>query len=130
MERRRQFIASTLVRKPNISQRQIRTVLAANGIVNPDTGEPYSLGTINADIKAIRQTWRQRRQQDAETWIDFELAKLDEIEEAAWRKEDLNSVFKAQARRDRYLGLSKRGLDLDEGEVVAIAIVRADVDAL
>ena len=106
---RRQRIAAILVRRPRITQRQIYELLAGpvdrGGLRNPATGEPYSLGTINLDIEALRAEMRQRLTQDASTWIAHELDKLDAIEEAAWNEKDFATLLKAMKRRADLLGL-------------------------
>lgn len=128
-EQRRLQIAALLVRKPTITQRQIERLLAANGIVNPETKEAYSLGTINSDIKAIKAEWMERRRQDADVWIAGELAKLDALEEDGWRGNNPAVVFQAMKMRGQYLRLFGP-LDIGDGEPVVVAIVRANVDVL
>lgn len=129
VEQRRLQIAAMLVRKPAITQRQIERVLAANGIVNPETKEAYSLGTINSDIKAIKMEWMERRRQSADEWMAGELAKLEALEERGWQGDDPDLVLKVMTMRARYLRLFNP-LDSGEGEPVVIAVVRANVDAL
>ena len=104
MERRRQAIASLLVRKPKASQREIQEWVGHN-ILNPDTGEPYSLGTINNDLRVIRETWRERAQADYADWVAEELARIEEVEAAAWKRDDMELVLKCSDRRCKLLGL-------------------------
>lgn len=128
-EQRRLQIAALLVRKPTITQRQIERLLAANGVVNPETKEAYSLGTINSDIKAIKAEWMERRRQAADVWIAGELAKLDVLEEDGWRGNNPGLVIQTMKMRGQYLRLFGT-LDIGDGEPVVVAIVRANVDVL
>ena len=71
-DQRKTIIARILVQKPGITQRQIHAMLSGEGqsgkrkdkvvkYVNPETGKPFSLGTINSDIKEIRAEWAAER---------------------------------------------------------------------
>lgn len=42
-----------------LTQREIVRALKRQQIVNPKTGEPYSLGTINADLQALETEWEE-----------------------------------------------------------------------
>jgi hypothetical protein len=44
-----------------------------------------ALGTVNGDLKAIRQEWRDQYAAKADELVDKELAKLDHIECEAWK---------------------------------------------
>jgi len=115
-ENRRVLISSLVLRKPNISQRRIMAKLAAMGSINPDTGKAWSLGIINADMKAAKASYRERRDKDTEEWIDGELAKLDELEGVAWGRGDYDLVLKIMAMRAKILGLfSPERRDLTSG---------------
>lgn len=106
---RRQRIAAILVRRPRITQRQIHQLLASDphkgGLRNPETNEPYSLATINKDVKWLRAQIKKRARQDTDAWVAAELDKLDAIEEAAWNEKDFATILKAMKRRADLLGL-------------------------
>jgi hypothetical protein len=111
IEYRRRLIARLLIRKPNITRRELHMSLATPDetgqprILNPDTGEPYSLGTIQNDIDWLKADWRAKSGQDYDDWVAGELAKLDELEAVAWRVEDVDAVLKCMARRAKLKGL-------------------------
>lgn len=109
-EQRRSLVSSLLARNPRVTQRQIQALLAkptdSGGLRNPNTGEAYSLGTINGDVAAIRQGWRERRQSSADEWITRTLATYEEIEIQAWRDGDLARVESIANSRAKLLGLN------------------------
>jgi hypothetical protein len=88
-----------------MTQRQIVEALANNGIVNPETNEPYSLGTINSDIKALKKEWKARRSIETDEWVAEEIASLDELERKAWTGKDYDLVLRIKTRRAKMLGL-------------------------
>ena len=104
MEKRRQLVASLLVQSPRITQREVHHRLAGE-VVNPATGEPYSLGTINNDIQVLRDEWREKKNEDRDEWISRALGAYDEMEKAAWAKGDLSEVRYVWKARRTMLGL-------------------------
>lgn len=52
---RRQKVAQLALR--GLTQREIVEVLEKERIVNPDTGKPFSLGTINDDLQQLEAEW-------------------------------------------------------------------------
>ena len=83
-EYRRRLVAQALIEHPNATQRQIQENVG-KAVLNPETGEPYSLGTINNDIQVIKADWREKAESDFGDWVAGELAKLDRLEESGWR---------------------------------------------
>ena len=112
-ELRRRAVARLLIRKPNITRRELHAALAAPNeigqprIVNPDTGEPFSLGTIQNDVDWLKGNWREKAGQDYTDWVAGEIAKLDEVEAVAWQERDLDTVLKCMTRRAKLLVLDK-----------------------
>lgn len=125
-ERRRTLIASLLVRNPRITRRQLHEMLARpmsqGGLRNPDTGEPYSLGTIQNDVDEIRAEWERKRLQSTSEWVARELAVYEELEMQAWRDGDLAEVRRVSEARRKLLGLdapSKQQITgADDGPIV------------
>jgi len=126
IERRRQAIAGLLIRKPKATQREIHEWIGRN-IVNPETNAPYCLGTINNDLRAIREGWEERAELDYGQWVAEELARIDEVETEAWKRQDLELVLKCSDRRRKLLGLDKPSrIDLTtEGQ--GLTITRVEV---
>lgn len=106
MELRRQIIAGLMIRNRRISVRQIQVTLTGQTIpdpgdpmgpkinigLNPETGEPWSVGTIHRDQHAIREVARGNTKKDADEWLAEELDRLDELESRAWRDGDLRMI--------------------------------------
>ena len=95
IDKRRKYVATMLLRSPKITQREICDQLAEQNFTNPDTGTPYSLGTINADVKALQEQWREEAQDDIALWKGLQVEQINEVIREAWKKKDLNSVLKA-----------------------------------
>jgi hypothetical protein len=103
-----------MVLKPNVTRRAIQRILAAPDegtgepvMVNPETGRPWSLGTIQADVEAIKAQWRESAVQEVGDFVARSLATLDELQELAWRQENGELILKVEARRAQLLGLNK-----------------------
>jgi len=110
-EYRRAKIASIILRKPRITQRQIVTALSDpdNGdpLFNPETGREFSVATVCRDIKAIKREWRKQRNEDVDGFLAVELAKIDEAEAAAWNEDPPNqaALVALFRHRSKLLGL-------------------------
>lgn len=111
--RRRQIVQSLLVRRPGITQREIHAHLAGvdnNGdprIVNPNTGKPFSLGTINGDVQTLREGWKALTAEANAEWRARFLVTCEEIEKAAWATGDLRMVRQVWKDRREALGLDE-----------------------
>lgn len=103
---RQTLIAQILIERPSATQRQIQKALGEQ-MLNPETGKPHSLGTINNDIKAVRKGWQAKAERDYGEWVTDELAKLDRIEGKAWTNADYGLILKCMNRRAALLGLDK-----------------------
>jgi hypothetical protein len=78
-EHRRQLVASILATRPRVTQREICVWLGERmtkgeragqiRCLNPSTGRPYSLGTINGDVKVLRQEYREKTTQARDEWV-------------------------------------------------------------
>lgn len=105
VDNRRRLVASLLLQRPGISQRQIVEALEKHGHINSATGEAWSLATINGDIADLRQEWQARAARNVNEWIAEELAKLDALEAIAWNNKDLRTVLACMKRRADLRGL-------------------------
>lgn len=72
--------------------REIVGGLAQRGLVNPADGEPWSLGTVAADIKALERQWREEAVEELATHKARQLARLEEHYREAWQAADLREV--------------------------------------
>lgn len=115
-DRRRKLVAKMMVRRPRITQRQIRQELTEKGFINPDTGEPWSIGTINRDVEAIRERARNQMDRHAREWRARELEMLRQLQADAWDEGNYRTVVSISKRRAKLLGLDEpEELDVDMG---------------
>jgi len=111
---RRQHVASMRLR--GMTQREIQTALAGRGILNPRTGEPYSLGIINGDIRALRKQWQEDGQGDVAEHAGRMLAELAEVKRAGWSLQDLRAILQALKQEAELRGANApQGVDLTTG---------------
>jgi len=106
MELRRERVARLLLR--NLTQREIVLALAEDEnyrVLNPQTGAPFSLGTINKDIQTLKQVWQTRAFRTYDEYLSENLAKLDEVERQAWATGNLPVVLAVIEKRSRLIGL-------------------------
>lgn len=118
IELRRLRVSSLLLRK--LTQREIVEILPRYKIVNPDTGKPYSLGTINHDIQQLRAEWQAQAAENIEAHKGRVLAEIQEVKREAWGQKDLRVVLAA-------LGQERALLSLD-GEISIQVAVDAKVE--
>jgi hypothetical protein len=90
--KRLELVASLRLRKR--TQREIQIALAGS-IVNPTTGEPYSLGTINGDIKKLEREWRRLAAAKTDEHKAIQIAELQEVKRLAWTEKDMGAVLRA-----------------------------------
>lgn len=102
VQKRRQLVASLALR--NLSQREIVEFLGKE-MQNEDAGKPYTVGTVNRDLRILAQEWRKTAAQDLYELKGRELAKLEELEKSAWGAKDYQLVLKITERRSRLCGL-------------------------
>lgn len=102
-ERRREAVARLRVR--GLSVRSIAQALATLDppIINED-GKPYGKSTIQADIDALREQWREDSGRAIAEHHAEQLAQLREVQREAWRDKDLDLVLKTHDRIARILG--------------------------
>lgn len=101
---RRQLVSSLRLQGKN--PQQILDLLTSNGCLNPKTGEPWSITTISEDLRALTVEWGKSARVATQEHIAETLAKLREVERAAWDRGDLDSVLKAVDKEMKLLGLN------------------------
>jgi len=106
-EQRRQKVAQILVRRPRVTVRQIRRALAKSGHTNPETEKPWSIGTVQSDIEAVREEAREQMRESADNWRAKELDKLRQLEQDAWDEGNHELVLRCMKRRADLLGLDE-----------------------
>jgi len=111
---RRQHVASMRLR--GMTQREIQTALTGMGIINPRTDKEYSIGIINADVKALRKHWQKEAQGDTEEHVGQMLAELAEVKRMGWSLQDLRAILQALKQEADLRGLNaSQGIDLTTG---------------
>jgi hypothetical protein len=102
IDNRRRLVMSLRLR--GATQREIITQLAADGHVNHETGQPWSLGVINKDLQAITAEWREERMKTMDEHVARQLAELFEVKRSAWSQKELDTVLRALKQETDLLG--------------------------
>ena len=85
------------------TQREIQQALAGQ-MLNPATNEPYSLGTINGDIKRLEKQWRKAAADTIEEHKARQVAEIAEVKRQAWNDKDTATVLRALDLEANILG--------------------------
>lgn len=104
---RRRRVAQLLVRRPRITVREIRRALFKDGHFNPETEEPWSVGTIQKDVEAVRKEAREEMRKSADEWRAKELRRLQQLQQEAWDEGNHKLVLRCMKRRAKMLGLDE-----------------------
>lgn len=102
MVARREKVAQLRVK--GLTQREITNALTEKGIVNPRTGEPYTIMCINRDCAALDAEWRERAAADTDTLRGAQLAEIRQARRSAWAGNDLNAVYRGMELEIKLLG--------------------------
>ena len=79
----------------------------AEGLVNTETGEPWSLRTIGYDIVALQKQWEKEAQKDIIKHKARELAELGEHRKSAWGQREIGEVRLGIALEMKLLGTAE-----------------------
>jgi len=96
------------------TQREIQQALAGQ-MLNPATNGPYSLGTINGDIKRLEKQWRKAAADTIEEHKARQVAEIAEVKRQAWTDKDTGAVLRA--------------IDLEANILGTKAAARSDINA-
>ena len=102
IDERRRHVANLRLR--GATQREIVDTLERNGVRNPATGKPYSLGIINSDLKALESEWKEEAAADIAEHKSKEYAEIQELKRAAWKAGNLAEVRQCLALEIKLLG--------------------------
>jgi len=108
IKHRREAVAKLRLR--GLTQREIVDKLTREGLVNPETGQSYSIGTINADVQTLETEWRKQASADTAALKGRTLAELHEVKRAAWEENQLTTVLRAIDQEVHLMGLDVRNL--------------------
>jgi len=112
------------------TQREIQQALAGQ-MLNPATNEPYSLGTINADIKRLEKQWRKAAADTIGEHKARQLAEISEVKRQAWNDKDTGAVLRALDLEANILGTKaavRQEVSGQDGGPLQVIIKYADVD--
>jgi len=103
---RRHRVASLLIRglKEHEIVRALSQEAGASYTVNPKTGKPYSQKTINKDIHALREEWRDMSSEAIDGYYGDMIATALEVQRAAWARGNLDLVLEASGELRQIIG--------------------------
>ena len=93
IDTRRLRVSQLLLR--GATQREIETALFDNGMMNPKTGKPFSLGTVNSDIQHLHKQWREEAAADTAEHKALQMAENKELRRKAWKDAELPIVLRS-----------------------------------
>ena len=102
---RQRIVSSCRCRGMNSEETQ--TFLAEKGVINPRTQSPFSLGTINGDLKEIEARWMDEMMMNISFHRSRVLAELRETKAAAWKAGQLSIVLRSIDQEVALLGLNE-----------------------
>lgn len=102
---RRRAVASASIQ--GMSPREIYVWLEDKGLIDPDTGKPFSVSQIRKDIDLIVEEWNERMYKDISFHRARVLAELAEVKSSAWKSSKLSIVLKAIDKEVDLLGLNE-----------------------
>jgi len=85
----------------------IAVFLSEEGVTNPRTKQPYSVQTINKDLKDIEARWMDEMLVNVTDHRSRVLAELGEVKAAAWKTGKLSVVLRAMDQEVNLLGLNE-----------------------
>jgi len=86
------MVAALILR--GLTQRDIVIALENQQRINPETNEPWSLGTINSDVQALNKQWKEEASKDIDEYKASQLAEIREARKEAWKQKDVGKVYK------------------------------------
>ena len=105
MERRRTMVSGLLLR--GLTQREIQSALSGKGGIRNGDGKPWSIGTVNRDVQAVKLAWQREYAADYHEHVARMLMEYREVRRQAWRDKDLGTVLKCCVLECKLLGLDR-----------------------
>jgi len=102
---RQKFVSNMKLR--GYKAEEIAALLAEEGIINPITGEPFAVNTINKDLKIIEEEWRDEMMSSISGHRARVLAELQEVKRAAWKTKKLQIILTSIEKEINLLGLNE-----------------------
>lgn len=104
-----------------LTQREIQDALSQDPKMLNGRGQPWSLATVNRDVKAVKLAWQRQYATDYQHHAARMLSEYREVRREAWRQGDLDLVMKCCQMECKLLGL-------DEPEKLAIVDWRREAE--
>ena len=121
---RRRLVAGFKLR--GLRAREIQAALAED-MLNPETGEPWSLRTVNYDIAALLKQWEEESARDIQEHKARELAELGEHRKSAWAEKELGEVRLGLALEMKLLGTQEPERKEISGNIAIVKTVGGGV---
>lgn len=102
---RQSIVSSAKLR--GMTSSDIVALLSEEGVVNPLTDEPWSITTINNDLREIEERWKTEMLRDVSEHRSRVLAELNEVKMASWKTGKLSLVLRAIDQEVGLLGLNE-----------------------
>lgn len=132
---RRTFIAEACL-VFGLTQVEIKEALDEAGLVNPKTGGPWSLGTVNRDIRIMREAWAADAKADYSAHVESQLARIKNAQRAAWSRGNLDAYARFMEQEIKITGTGQHDLsniheeDVGDGwdlmEVLDVTVTRIE----
>ena len=125
---RREAVAALRLRGATI--REIQRKLSGLGIVNHDTGQPFSRGVVANDIKFLEKQWQDKAARHIDELKANQLAEIRAGRRKAWSDNNLPMVSKFMKQEMDLVGseAAKRQELKTEGDITFAVAVRSDAD--
>lgn len=129
IDKRRQAVAQMRLR--GATQREIEEQLNKTGFINPDTGNPWSLGIINKDLQELEKEWRESAKADMADLKGQQLAEIRAGRRKAWSDGDLNNVRQFMKLEIDLLGTDapKKFQEVTWQDEIVAALRAGEIDA-
>jgi len=102
---RQSIVSSARLRGLSISD--IYALFAKESIINPRTNEPWSMATIQNDLRELENQWKEEAMKNTADHRARVLAEIKEAKASAWKTGKLSLVLRAIQQEVDLLGLNE-----------------------
>ncbi len=102
IEARRERVAQLRLR--GLTMREIMAALESQGMVNPETGKSFGLGTLSKDYGELDKQWRANAARSTDEHKSEQLAEIAEVKRSAWASKKPDVVLRAMQLEAKILG--------------------------
>jgi len=88
-----------------MTQREIEKALRNQKMINPRTGKPWSLGTINADLQEMEEAWQASALASRQKLKNRSNAELEEMKRQAWKDGDIRLALEIRREQNKLFAL-------------------------